>query len=862
LARLPEPIVNTLNLPLIFLLERAPGNDYNLVMDTPDNRNKFLAVHAHFYQPPRENPWTGEIDCQNSAWPYHDWNERIARECYIPNAYSRINDSMGRALELVNNYEYLNFNFGPTLFSWFERNYPAYYARVISAGRKSRANCGHSNAIAQVYNHLIMPLASFNDRLTQIIWGIRDYEFRFGFSPEAMWLAETAANDDTLRLLIDHGMRYVILSPYQAEKTRVIGSDKWTDVSLGVSETNEPYLWIDRAPDGTALKNRSLAVFFYNGPLSKALAFEDALKDSGALAEKINACYNGASRADQLVSIAVDGETFGHHHKFGDMTLAHCFKHELKKHRIQVVNFSTYLGTHPPKKEALIKPGPDGEGTAWSCAHGVRRWKGGCECGKEGDSSLNWRLPLRSALNALRDTAAEIYLEESAGLLKDPWRARNAYINLLLEPGHGPREFFFHEQAAKSLSEEEKKKILLLLEMEKNTLLMFTSCGWFFSDISRIEALQNLKYAAAAVKTLELLGFKDAQRRFLSLLEMAQSNLKKFENGARLYAYFAGGAAPSPEKTAALYLLELFLRPGSGRLTKLSFSHESAGTAVFGELNCRWGRVSFYSPETDRKTELSFVFMRRDAEFPVFFFPRSIEDKTLEPLLKSGDLESAGLALTEKHGAVRVGFEDFTHEEKSSFLELVVAEIKTKHSKQLLKVLEDLLYVFEKNPDTPLAVFDTIKRSVNTYAGEVLETLFYMVLHDKSGETLKKLYELSKRLNAIKADFEFSPAPALSAACAISCAARADKEPSSKSLEELALLLKTARFLRAGELLFHLQNALTGIFLEAQTDLRWAPWSAQLKELYQDSELVIERFNLKLEELETTGRKVQVQSRE
>ncbi|HAF95436.1 MAG: hypothetical protein A2X34_00235 [Elusimicrobia bacterium GWC2_51_8] len=845
-------------------------------MTISDNRNKFFAVHAHFYQPPRENPWTGEIDRQSSAWPYHNWNERIARECYIPNAYSRINDSMGRALELINNYEYFNFNFGPTLFSWLERKYPSYYARVIAAGKKSRETCGHSNAIAQVYNHLIMPLASFNDRLTQVIWGIRDYEFRFGFRPEAMWLAETAVDDDTLRLLIDHGMRYAILSPYQAQSVRPLGSEKWTDTTYGISDNTEPYIWFDRAPDvpaslnnnfaeprpfealakkdGTALKNRSLAIFFYNGPLSKALAFEGALKESGALAERINACYDGGSRHDQLVSVAVDGETFGHHHKFGDMTLAHCFRHELKKHHIQAVNFSTYLDTHPPKKEALIKKGPDGEGTAWSCAHGVRRWKGGCECGKEDNASLNWRLPLRAALNALRDTAAEIYLAESAGLLKDPWRARNAYINLLLEPGSGPRKTFFAEQAARPLTEEEKKKILLLLEMEKNTLFMFTSCGWFFSDISRIETLQNLKYAAKAIETLELLGFKDAQRRFLSLLEMAQSNVKDFENGARLYARFAGGSAPGPEKTAALRLLELFLRPGYSRKTSLSFTHETYGSAVFGELRCRWGRVSSYSDVTDKKTGLAFIFLRHNGEFPVFFFPEALSPgDSLEPLFKSGDLAAAERAITEKYAAARVGFEDLTHDEKSAFLELIVAEIKEKHSPHLLKVLEDLLYIFEKNPGTPLTVFETLKRSLNTYAYEALGVLFEEVLRDITGTAVKRLYSLSKRLSAIKTDFEFSPAPSLSAACSISALEKALKDPSSKNLEELLLLLKTARFLRAGELLFHLQNGLSGIFIEAKTDSRWAPLASQLKELYENSELVIERFNFRLEELQASG---------
>ena len=520
-----------------------------------------------------------------------------------------------------------------------------------------------------------------------------------------------------------------------------------------------------------------------------------------------------------------------------------------------MVNFAAYLDTHPPKKEALIKKGPDGEGTAWSCAHGVRRWKGGCECGKEGNSSLNWRLPLRAALNTLRDTAAEIYLQESSGLLKDPWLARNAYINLILKPGPDAREKFFLEQAAHSLSDAEKRKALLLLEMEKNTLLMFTSCGWFFSDISRIEALQNLKYAAKAVETLELLGFKDAQRRFLALLEMAQSNVKDFENGARLYLHFAKGAAQVPEKTAALYLLEVFLRPGGPVKSGLAFGHEVSGSAVFGKLRCKWGRVSLYSEATDLKTELAFVFMRHDGEFPVFFFPRSGPEISapFEPLLKSGDMETAARALTEKYNAERVGFEDFTHDEKSAFLEFIVAEIKEKHAPHLLKVLDDLLYVFEKNPDTPLKVFENLRKSLNTYAHEALGVLFEEVLRDASGEAVKRLYDLSKRLNAIKADFEFSPSTTLSTACAMLMIENAQKAPSLKNLQELLLLLKAARFLRAGEILFHLQNALAEIFAEAKTDFRLAPWAAQLKELYQHSDLVIEGFALRLQELEERG---------
>ena len=284
---------------------------------------KYLAIHAHFYQPPRENPWTGDIPHQGSAFPYNNWNERIARECYIPNACARINDQMGRALELINNYEHLNFNFGPTLLTWFEKRYPSYYSKIIKAAAKTRAATGHSNAIAQAYNHVIMPLASFNDRLTQVLWGLADFELRFGFKAEAMWLPETAADENTLRLLIDQGLRYVILSPYQAERTRPLDGSEWTDVSHGNFDTKKPYIWFDRLPGGERIRTRSIAVFFYEGPLSKAVAFEGALKDSEAFAAKLAAAYDPKATEDQLLSLAIDGETFGHHHKFADLTPLH-----------------------------------------------------------------------------------------------------------------------------------------------------------------------------------------------------------------------------------------------------------------------------------------------------------------------------------------------------------------------------------------------------------------------------------------------------------------------------------------------------------------------------------------------------------
>ena len=442
-----------------------------------------LIIHGHFYQPPRENPWTGEVDTEPSAAPFHDWNERIHAECYAPN---------------IVNYPLISFNFGPTLLSWLESHQRDTYEQILNADRESaEARGGHGNAIAQAYGHAILSLCNERDRLTQVLWGLADFRYRFGREAEAMWLPETAANDEVLALLIEQGMRYVILAPNQAK---------------GVVDTSKPYLF--RHPDGS---KRSIAVFFYNGPLARAIAFERALASSRGLVEK----FVSAASGGEMVNVATDGETYGHHFKFGDLCLTHALQVEAKSAGFSITNYGQYLDHHPAETEVEIDNGPDGEGSSWSCVHGVGRWSRDCGCHTGGDPGWNqaWRKPLRAALNFLRDDAAEKF--ESAGLLRDPWAARNDYIKVILDP--------------KQQREGVDPRVWDLLEMQRSALLMFTSCGWFFSDLAGIETIQVLRYAARVIDLMNKLGLDPRQKEFLELLSEAKSNRPEKGNGADLF---------------------------------------------------------------------------------------------------------------------------------------------------------------------------------------------------------------------------------------------------------------------------------------------------------------------------------------
>ena len=474
--------------------------------------NKFICIHGHFYQPPRENPWLEAITYQESAYPFHDWNERINAECYGPNTRARILDEKDVVIERVNNYSKISFDFGPTLLSWMEFKAPDTYQAVLEADKISRETfSGHGSAMAQCYSHMIMPLADSKDKYTQVYWGIRDFEFRFKRLPEGMWLPETAVDLETLQIMADLGIRFTVLAPHQAGRL----------LDHGELDINQPYSV--RLGAG-----RSINVFFYNGALSQSLAFENILQDGKCFAEKLMQTDN--TDGPQLLSVATDGETYGHHHKFGDMALAFALKYIDDQVDARLTNFAEYLEKFPPQEEIEII-----EKTSWSCAHGVGRWSSNCGCETGGHPEWNqgWRGPLRKALDWFQCRADSIFVEVGKGLFKDPWEARNRYIDIRIN--RYDRDTFLAEQCQNSLDESKKVVVLKLLELQSNAMLMYTSCGWFFNDISGIETEQILLYAGKAIQLAEEISGEVLEPHFLELLELAESNVLEKGNGSQIY---------------------------------------------------------------------------------------------------------------------------------------------------------------------------------------------------------------------------------------------------------------------------------------------------------------------------------------
>lgn len=485
-----------------------------------------LIIHGHFYQPPRENPWTGEVEREKGAEPFHDWNERIHAECYGPNAFARILGSEG-TVQTVNNYEHISFNFGPTLLSWLERHHRQTYDKILEADRLSSSRrSGHGNAIAQAYGHAILPLANDRDRLTQVLWGVADFRHRFGRDPEALWLPETACNDATLAVLIEQQLRYVILAPDQAAGFKLPESTTWTTTQESRINTSQAYLY--RHPDGS---DRSISVFFYDGPASRAIAFERVLSSSQLFVD----LFKRSASSSRMGNVATDGETYGHHFKFGDLCLAHAMEIEVPRSGFVATNYGEFLDSNPARVEVKINLGPKGEGSSWSCAHGVGRWIRDCGCHTGGKAGWNqsWRGPLRTALEFLNDEAAEQFQTEGSRLMRDPWQARNAYIQVILNPGS--RDHFLQTHMLPGTSWAETNRALALLEMQHNALLMFTSCGWFFSDLAGIETVQIMKYAARVLEFMSELKLPSPRERFLALLHEAQSNLVEKGNGEEIF---------------------------------------------------------------------------------------------------------------------------------------------------------------------------------------------------------------------------------------------------------------------------------------------------------------------------------------
>lgn len=507
--------------------------------------DRYFCVHGHFYQPPRENPWTGAIERQPSAGEDHDWNARIARECYGPNGMARIVNGRNETVRVVNNYARLSFNFGPTLLAWLERERPEEYLKLLEGDAESLKRLdGHGNAIAQAFNHMILPLAEPADQITQVRWGLADFSYRFERKAEALWLPECACDDRVLRLLIDHGMKYAILAPSQARRARPIGAPSWNDVSGGTIDTRQAYRWWAGEPG----RSKSIDLFFYDGALSQAAAFGHLMSDAGGAAAQIGRRFSEDPPIPELVSLSTDGETYGHHEKFADMGLAYLLYEAAPASGLRPVNFGFYLSRQTPAWEVQIKAGPQGLGTAWSCAHGVARWCSDCPCGAESGGQTRWRRPLREALDWLRRRLANVFEGEGAALFKGPWEARNGYISLLLDSSPENEKSFWQahlKPAARGRVGDARR----LLEMQKFGMYMFTSCGWFFADVAGLEAAQNLKYAARAIELAAQASGRDLEPQFLELLAQAPSNEPAYGTAAGVYRALVKGSKASSSRT-------------------------------------------------------------------------------------------------------------------------------------------------------------------------------------------------------------------------------------------------------------------------------------------------------------------------
>lgn len=701
-------------------------------------KEKCLCVHGHFYQPPRENPWIEEIEVQESAFPFHDWNERIHYECYFPNTIARVLDDKGFILDMVNNYEMMSFNFGPTLLSWLFHYHPETYERILEADRLSAVrHSGHGNAIAQAYNHMIMPLANERDKRTQILWGIEDFRFRFKRDPEALWLPETACNETTLKALIEAGLKYLILAPHQAESVRSLSSDRWHDVSIGSIDPKIPYrCYLRNDPE------KFIDIFFYDGPISKEVGFGDlAFEAKYFMGSVERACVDNMDH--QLIHISTDGETYGHHKAFGERALAYLFHVLAPKRGFRAVNYGEYLDMHPTTHAVRLKEGENGEGTAWSCAHGVRRWKEHCGCrgGGPGEWTQYWRKPLRESLDWLRDELVKVFEQSGSQYLKNVWDARNDYVHVVLDRSEKSVGDFFDRNSCRPLSREERILCMKLLEMQRHAMLMYTSCGWFFTEISGIETVQILQYAARAIQLAHEAGGQDLEKEFLAHLAQAKSNIPEFGDGRGVYEKLVRPRAVSMMDVVAHYGIGSIFDDFYGhkeiiRLYSYWLYLRHQRRESFGNITLNFGRIRASSEILLEERDLLFIGI----QFGTFDFRCSVKpfeseqdmeriEKELFDGLAHLDVVAVLRRIDELFGEKYYGLKDLLLPERTRIISLL-----TKES------LEKINYAHEQ-------LFEENRRMFEIYSAinlSVPNEIRFAVAHTVKRRLLRALRELEK----------------------------------------------------------------------------------------------------------------------
>ncbi len=558
----------------------------------------YLCIHCHFYQPPRENPWLEQIELQDSAYPYHDWNERISAECYAPNLAARILDDKQYITRIVNNYTKISFNFGPTLLSWAAEHAHEMYEAILASDKQSqKIFSGHGSAIAQAYNHMIMPLANSRDKVTQIRWGIEDFRHRFGRLPEGLWLPETAVDIESLDIMAQNGVTFAILAPHQAKAVRPLTGGDWEDVSGSRIDPTRAYQF-------TGPSGKTIALFFYDGPISQAVAFEKLLHNGEEYAKRLTGSFSNSRTWPQLMHIATDGETYGHHHRHGEMALAYAIDYIESKKLAKITNYGEYLEKNPPAHEVRIQ-----ENTSWSCIHGIERWRSNCGCnaGRHGWNQ-DWRRPLREALDWLRDWVNVRFEPTAAQFLNDPWEARNGYINVVLARTPENRDRFAKEYFLRDLTPDEQVTVWKLMELQRNAMLMYTSCGWFFDELSGIETVQVIEYAGRVVQLAEQLFKEPVEDQFLELVARAKSNLPEYGDGSTIYRRYVKPSIVDLEKVGAHYSISSLFAPYGERTDVFSYSVKRLDyhTGDAGKLRMALGQARFTSKVTQESEVLTF----------------------------------------------------------------------------------------------------------------------------------------------------------------------------------------------------------------------------------------------------------------
>lgn len=680
-------------------------------------KKKFVCIHGHFYQPPRENPWLNKVEIQDSAYPYHDWNQRINAECYIRNSASRILNQDQEIEEIMNNYGWMSFNIGPTLLAWMEHEAPETYQAILQADKESQERfSGHGSALAQAFNHLIMPLANERDQETQVIWGIEDFKSRFKRFPEGMWLGETAVNTTTLEILAKHGIKFTILSPYQAKRVRKIGGKEWKDATGAKVDPRKGY--ICNLPSGN-----SITLFFYDGPASQGVAFEGLLDDGERFAQRLLGQFEADDNV-QLVHIATDGESYGHHHNLGEMALSYCLDYIENHQSAELTIYGEFLEKFPPKYEVEIL-----ENTSWSCYHGVERWRSDCGCNTGGNEGWNqkWRAPLRESFDWVQENLISLYEEEMREYADNPWEVRNKYIQVILNREKANILSFLEQHFRNDLSEDDQIKILKLLEMQYHTMLMYTSCGWFFDEVTGIESMQDIFYATRAIQLAEEISGREYEGDFKNHLEKIPSNLPQYGTALTAYNNFVKPMELDMIRIGAHYAISSLFEDFPEEISLYNFSATIKTKHFYegGKQKLIIGRTEIGSDITLEKVDISYAVLYLGEQHLFggvrkFMGQDSLEElhTTVAELFKKGNVYEIFNLMDSHFGNHNYSFWHLFRDEQRSIMELVMENTLRSSEEFALQLYENtfsLLQTFKEiNMTVPTRLKLPVELAVNT----------------------------------------------------------------------------------------------------------------------------------------------------